>query len=236
MLEAKRMFGPIKNVVFDFDGTLVDSMASVIDGLGSALEATLGRRISEQELLASFGPAPQDVIRKWVPEAQVAETFAKWIAFEAKQTPADFIPFEGVEELLEGLKKLGIGIGIFTGRDRLGTLRIAKHQQWVGKFFDEAGMICGDDGFAAKPKPDALIELLGRMKWDPATVLMVGDHAYDMMAGQAAGTKTAAALWDLPKGKATEKGRFREGWKKWDSVPCDLRLASPKSLLAWFNT
>jgi pyrophosphatase PpaX len=230
------MFGPISNVVFDFDGTLVDTMPSVIKGLGGAIEKILGRKIPVDELLRSFGPAPQEVIRKWVPEEKVEEAFSHWVASERANGLDQCKPFIGAEALLAGLQEAQIGMGIFTGRDREGTLRIAEAQGWMGKFFVESDMVCGDDGYAAKPQPDALLALLKRKNWGAAATLMVGDHPYDMMAGKAAFTKTAAALWDLPVGQGTYRSRFKESWNRWDGVDCDLRLSSPLSLLEWFKT
>jgi len=227
------MFGPIKNLIFDFDGTLVDSMSSVLEGLGNAVSDHLGKEVDDLELLKSFGPAPQEVLRKWLPEEKVDSAFAQWRAFEHARKPEDFAPFDGIEKMLQSLKDANYSIGIFTGRDRPGTLRIAKAHGWLDKYFSEEHMVCGDDGFRAKPEPDALIELLKRNQWDAKLSLMTGDHPYDVMAGRAAGLKTAAVLWDLPKGRGTHRSKFKAGWQRWDTVEVDLRLLQPQSLTEW---
>jgi HAD superfamily hydrolase (TIGR01549 family) len=230
------MFGPIHQVVFDFDGTLVDTMSSVIRGLGDAVRFATGKEVSTEELVKTFGPAPQEVLARGMPASDVPRAFHHWEQFEKSLGPADMKVFEGVEEMLTALRDAKIPIGIFTGRDRMGTIRIAQAHGWLGKYFNETHMVCGDDGHKVKPAPDALLALMRAHAWEPATTLMVGDHAYDMMAGRAAGTKTAAAIWDLPAGQGTRRSRFREGWQKWDAVDCDLRLDEPMSLARWIQT
>lgn len=229
------MFGPIETVIFDFDGTLVNTMPSVIKGLQEAVAVGSGKSVPVHDLVMTFGPAPLDVLRKWVPEERLMESFQHWIQFEKQAGPEDLRPFEGVPEMLEALKKGPYVLGIFTGRDREGTLRILKHNGWLGKYFTEATIVCGDDGFPPKPQPDSLNHLLTRMQSDPKTTLMVGDHPYDMMAGRAAGTRTAAALWDAPTVTKSHRAAYREGWKKWDNVPCDLRMEKPLSLIEWLQ-
>ena len=230
------MFGPIRHLVFDFDGTLVDSMSSVLEGLGKSLEDALGRPIPTDDLLASFGPAPQAVLRKWLPEEKVDKAFQQWIDFEHSRNPEDFAPFVGIDSMLQGLQNSGYTLGVFTGRDRLGTVRIAEAHGWMGKYFSLDTIICGDDGFLPKPKPDALVELLKKNNWNASQTLMTGDHPYDMESGRLAGVKTAAVLWDIPKTKGTARSKFRQGWQKWDTVAVDLRLSSPESLTQWLVT
>ena len=230
------MFGPIHTLIFDFDGTLVDTMPSVIQGLHEAATLGSGKTITIEELVMTFGGAPLDVLRRWVPEENLQESFAHWINFEKNAKPQDFRPFDGVVEMLDEIQSRSLKMGVFTGRDREGTLRILEANKWLGKYFTEKTIVCGDDGLPPKPKPDLLIHLLGKLEREAKTTLMVGDHPYDMIAGKAAGTKTAAALWDLPKGKKSPRLAFRENWKKWDGVPCDLRLEKPGSLVEWLKT
>ena len=229
------MFGPIRSVIFDFDGTLVNSMPSVIKGLGEAVTHGSGKVVPTDELVKSFGPAPLDVLRLWVPAEKVESAYQHWINFERSLGPEHCVVFPGAAEMLKVLRERGLQLGVFTGRDRAGTLRIMQHHGWKDTYFSEATMACGDDGLPTKPNPDSLVHLMKKMNLDPATTLMVGDHPYDAMAGRAAGTKTAAALWDLPASSKSERARFRDGWKKWDNVPCDLRLESPGSLVEWLG-
>ncbi len=228
------MFGPIQTVIFDLDGTLVNSMGSVIRGLGEAIYFATGTRIPKEELILSFGPAPRGILTKWLPEEKVDSALNWWLEFEKSLSPEDFDVFPGVEAMLDGLKNHGIQLLVFTGRDRAGSLRIINSHGWIGKYFDEEKMSCGDDGIRPKPSGDGIVRLQKKLNLDLSKTLMVGDHAHDMAAGKEAGCKTAAVLWDVPPGKGTQRSRFREGWERWDKVECDLRLDNPQSLLNWF--
>lgn len=229
------MFGPIRSVVFDFDGTLVDTMPSVVRGFSEAIELVTGKPVEAEELYKTFGPAPEAVFRQWMPESKIPGALRHWLEFEAREGPEGMKAFPGVEEMLAALQDGGIKLGIFTGRDRKATLRILRTRGWFEKYFTETNIVCGDDGFSPKPKPDPLLHLMKVLNFDPATTLMVGDHPYDILAGKAAGTKAAAALWDMPRNLRSQRARFRESWKKWDALPCDLRLESPASLTEWFR-
>jgi pyrophosphatase PpaX len=230
------MFGPIKTVVFDFDGTLVDTMSSVVAGLTEAVRVGTGRVIPRKELVATFGGSPLTVLRHWMDEDKIPAAMAAWIEFEQNTGPNEMRPFDGVADMLESLKKKGIVMGVFTGRDRSGVLRIAKAQNWIGKYFKEEQIICGDDGFPAKPSGKALKHLCEKNNWSFGDLLMVGDHPYDMMAGREVGAKVAAALWDMPEKKGTNRSRFKEAWDAWNKVDVDLRLDEPKSLARWFES
>jgi pyrophosphatase PpaX len=230
------MFGPILTYIFDFDGTLVNSMASVVKGLQNAIEVGSGRVVSERDLIATFGVAPLAILQKWVADPDRVEmAWQAWLEFERTSGAAAFEPFEGVTDLLAEIHSRGLKMGVFTGRDRASTLRILRHHGWLNRYFTETSIICGDDGFPTKPKPEALQELMRRLGANPTTTLMTGDHEYDMQAGRAAGTKVAAALWDLPQGRASRRASYKEAWSKWDAVSLDLRLESPRSLVEWLR-
>jgi len=225
------MFGPIKNLVFDFDGTLVDSMSIVVQGLTWAIAQTTSKNISKEELVATFGPPPREVLSQWVPQEKLEAAHSLWLDFENKQNSVP--AFAGVNEMLQSLLEASRGLCIFTGRDRPSTEKILSTLDWVPRYFNLKEIVCGDDGMQPKPHPEALLHILKLKNWKAEESLMVGDHPYDMIAGRQAGMKTAAALWDLPVGQGTQRSRFKEAWTRWDTVDCDLRLTSPLSLKQW---
>ena len=227
------MFGPIRTIVFDFDGTLVNTMPSVIRGLKYAIQSSTGRDIPVDELEKTFGAPPLVILNHWVGPELVLAAGKAWLDFEMGLDPSDIAPFEGVPEMLSTLHKRGVQMAILTGRDRASTLRILNAHKWFGGIFEESRVIAGDDPFAAKPSSAGLLELIRRLGAAPESTLMVGDHDYDMQAGRAAGTKTGAVLWDLPRGQGTFRSRFRAAWQRWTRQDCDVRLATPASLAEW---
>ncbi len=231
------MFGPILNFAFDFDGTLVDSMPVVVEGLSWAIAQCQCREPSRDELVATFGPPPEGVLAKWVEPEKLAQALALWHEFEAK-APMPTV-FDGVEELLAAIAAKGRGLGLFTGRDRKSTLHILNALKWTSLFEPEM-VFCGDDGLPNKPSGVALKKMVEIKKWVPQQSLMVGDHPFDMAAARDAGFRAGAALWDQSQNNSqtaakNQKAKFKQSWIKWDGVDCDLRIAEPRSLLRWVN-
>jgi phosphoglycolate phosphatase-like HAD superfamily hydrolase len=226
------MFGPIHNFVFDFDGTLVDSMPVVVEGLTWAIAQCQCEVPSRNELVATFGPPPEGVLARWVPAERRVEALKLWHEFEAK-APLPRV-FDGINELLELIVLKKRGLGLFTGRDRASTTHILTALGWT-QIFEPQMIVCGDDAFSNKPSGAALKHMAALKNWAPKESLMVGDHPFDMAAARDAGFRAGAALWDLPHEAKTQKAKFRQSWSKWNDIDCDLRIADPQSLHRWLG-
>lgn len=228
------MFGPLKNVIFDLDGTLISSMRTAIKGILDAIEEGSGKQIDPS--LLPLGRTPQMIIRDFVPESQWEKALAFWENFELNIFE-NILIFEGVEELLNDLNKRGVFMAIYTGRDRLGTTRILEHKKWIPKIFDYERLRCGDDPTGHKPSPLPIEDLCKKYSLNPKETLMVGDHPVDAQSAKLAGVHFAAALWDLP-GTETQssRSRYSESWRRWDGVDVQFRLPEPLSLKEYFKS
>jgi phosphoglycolate phosphatase len=232
------MFGPAKAIIFDMDGTLLDSMPSALRGLKEAVEVGLGHAIGDEELHKTLGMAPADIIRTWIPSEPVAydRALAYWNKFHAALTSQDYIPFFGIPELLTYLKGKDIPFALLTGRDRFGTLGFLNELGWMDTFFTEERIIAGDElHVRPKPSPEGVVHLAKVMGVEPKDVLMVGDGRADMLAGSAAGAMTAGVLWDFPPGPEPRRLKFKRLWERFDGLPCDMRLENPGALIAWLE-
>jgi HAD superfamily hydrolase (TIGR01549 family) len=228
------MFGPIKNVIFDLDGTLISSMKTAIKGILDSIESASGKKVDPE--LLPLGRTPHMIIRDFVPESQWQVAFDYWEDFELN-IYANIEVFEGSAELLDFLKKENIFMAIYTGRDRLGTTRILEHKKWIPNYFNEDLLRCGDDPTGHKPSPYPIEDLCEKYSLNKLETLMVGDNQVDAAAAKAAGVIFGAALWDLPGNENQSfRARYSESWKKWDNVAVDLRLNSPLSLKEYFQT
>jgi HAD superfamily hydrolase (TIGR01549 family) len=228
------MFGPIRAVFFDLDGTLVNSLPGVISSMRKIVLKLVGRDLSPNELVAAFGPPPQEVLAVFVPKELHAEAWKLWDESLETLTREDCVPFPGIEPLLNALK---IPFGIVTGRDRRSAIQILNALGWWGTLFQESNLIAGDDEWGSKPDPRGLVELCKRAGVEPGSALYVGDHAVDAKAARLGGLKFAAALWDLEPGHKTHRSAYKSMWTRWDQIDqeigIDLRLAKPEALTQW---
>lgn len=191
----------IRAVLFDLDGTLVDSapdlMATLtwlrrsqgLADLENAPPRYLAARGALGMIEAGFDDRPdldRDALRKQFIEHYAAHL---WVGSRA---------YEGVEEVLHGLLRRGIGLGVVT--NKLGHLATAviRAAGWNGIL---SCVIGGDTTVRAKPHPAPVLEACRRLSVHPGEALMIGDDPRDIEAGRRAGSRTAVAAWGyLPPG------------------------------------
>lgn len=231
------MLKEVKTVVFDMDGTLIDSMPAALRGLHESLEAGLGERVSDETLHRNLGLAPVHILQNMIPNPEgYKKAVEYWNNFHTKVQMDDFKPFEGVVELMDYLQSTNIPFAILTGRDRQGTLDFMHALGWYGKYFDESTVAAGDETWMKpKPAPDGVLHYAKTFDVPVENVLMVGDSAADMLAGSAAGAMTAGVLWDFPPGPESKRSKFKKLWERFDGLPCDMRLETPLTLVEWLK-
>jgi pyrophosphatase PpaX len=179
-------------VLFDLDGTLVDTVPFILEAVRQAFEgygtcptdaewiAGIGTPLRAQ--LASFARRPEDVdvlfdrYRSW------------WLAHHDERTR----PFDGAVETVAALAAAGHPVGVVTAKIEQGAYRTLRHTGLL----PHVGAVVGADSCAnAKPHPEPVLLALARLGREPARALLVGDSPHDVAAAKAAGARAAAALW-----------------------------------------
>jgi HAD superfamily hydrolase (TIGR01509 family) len=183
----------LKGIVFDLDGTLVDSLGVTLAGFNHALISMGGREHSPAEIMSHFGSGEDHIFAKLVGldrAHQAYSIFQTYMNQHVNQVPLH----AGVDELLENIRREKVPTSIFTGRSWNTTETILKHHDLLNSFIT---VIAHDHVDFPKPSPAGLHLALSRMNLRPEQVLFIGDSAMDIIASRAAGSQGVAALWDL---------------------------------------
>jgi HAD superfamily hydrolase (TIGR01549 family) len=177
---------PVRAVIFDLDGTLVDSMPLVLRAFAHAL-APYRPDLDERAIFQRLGGPPARMMAELIgDEAKAAEALRRLDAF-GFDNGALVEAFGGMKSLLETLHARGLLLAIWTGRDRRGTEAIlAAHG--IAAFFKT--VVCGDDLDTHKPHPGGLVEILARLGLRPGEALYAGDADADVLGGNEAGVRT----------------------------------------------
>ncbi len=172
-------------IVFDWDGTLLDSAAGIAVSIQEA-SREMGLQVPSRERASHvIGLGLMDALRHAVPDlpedsyAEFAQRYRTH--FLAREGAMDLFP--GVPELLEGLERSGYTLAVATGKSRKGLDRALQASR-LGRHF--AATRCADET-RSKPDPAMLFELMDELSRKPGELLMVGDTSHDLdMAANAA--------------------------------------------------
>jgi pyrophosphatase PpaX len=179
-------------LLFDLDGTLIDSGPIILASMKHASVTVLGREPDEELVRAAIGgPGLIAQMRDLDPD-RVDELVD---AYRAHNEPlhAELEAFPGVLELLPVLRAEGRTLGIVTAK-RLRTVDLALDRFPLLRETMDV-VIGAEDTERHKPEPDPLLEALRRLDASPADAAYVGDSPFDIAAGKAAGTFAIGVSW-----------------------------------------
>jgi HAD superfamily hydrolase (TIGR01549 family) len=183
----------IKVVLFDFDGTLVDTLPLTFIAFKSIFKKYDNRDVSTNELVAMFGPTEDDIIalnlnnKKRISDA-IAEYYQIYQEGHDTQIPSTY----EIEKLLQYLKAKNIKIGVITGKSRK-SFQISVEALSLSHYFDI--VITGDDVLKPKPDPEGIYTALGFLKASKEDAVFLGDSNADIKAGKSADLRTYGVKW-----------------------------------------
>lgn len=177
---------PPRLVVFDFDGTLIDSLTLVLEAIAHAIEP-FGRERPTRAIFAHLGGPPERFLPTFLNDLSHLPTAMARLESYHRQNTHLIRPFEGVAALLDELRAQGVLTAIWTGRDRVSCEWLLSEHGLRERF---ATVVCGDDLPTHKPDPEGLRQIMRRLAVTPAQTLFVGDAAVDVLGGAACGVDT----------------------------------------------
>ena len=183
----------IKCVVFDLDGTLIQSHSTIYNSMTKAFnDLNIEYQMTEEEFCNYIGHHFEDIFNAFqinVPDFEIFITQYKKVYF-------DFIHlstfYNGVEEVLKLLKERNIKVALLTTKAQGEAEKILKHFK-IDNYFDE--IMGRRPGVAHKPSPEPLELICSTLNVDVSKTLMVGDSELDVNCGKNAGAKTCAVSY-----------------------------------------
>jgi 2-phosphoglycolate phosphatase len=195
--------GPVKAVLFDLDGTLIDSAPDLgaaadkmrtdrgLPSLPDSAYRTMAGAGARGMLGVAFGVTPES------PDFEtLREEF--FVNYERCMTERTYV-FDGVLQLLQDIESRGLAWGVVTNKSKRFTEPLAAQ---MPLFANASVVISGDTTPFAKPHPEPLFEAARRLGLDPTHCVYVGDDERDIVAAHAAGMYSVAACYGYLGAKA----------------------------------
>jgi pyrophosphatase PpaX len=178
-------------VLFDLDGTLVDSGAVILASFHHATETVLNRRVSDEQILAQVGGTNLETQMALLDPDRVDELVE---VYRAHNDPSydSLACFAGIVEVLGALKRDGRRLGVVTAKRRPTVERVFAGAG-IGEYFD---VVVGSDSTTRhKPDPEPILHALAELGAQAGEAAYVGDSPFDMAAARAAGVYGVAVAW-----------------------------------------
>lgn len=187
------MTRPIATVLFDLDGTLLDSIRLIIDSYHHSLAAHGLPARSDEAWLAGIGTPLRVQFQEWSHDPVLFESLiVAYRDYNISNHDARVTGYPGVVEVVSEIRRRGFKTGLVTSKQKAGALRGLRFLK-LDDMMDV--VIAADDVVNPKPHPEPLLMASERLGTDPTASVYVGDSVHDMKSGRAAGMTTAAALW-----------------------------------------
>ncbi|WP_295427754.1 HAD-IA family hydrolase [uncultured Thiodictyon sp.] len=183
-------------IVFDWDGTLMDSQARIVDCLQAAF-VEVGQPVPSREAAADIiGLGLDEAMARLWPAAAAAQRQLVADHYRRHFLGGNTTPsalFAGARETLEQLRAAGYLLAVATGKSRRGLDLSLAETGLAGHF---QATRCADEGFS-KPHPQMLLEIMDELGVAPARTLMIGDTEYDLQMAANAGAGALAVCYGV---------------------------------------
>ena len=195
---SRERSGPpaLKFVVFDLDGTLIDSRRDLADSANAMLAGYGAGPLGESVVASMVGSGAATLVKRVITavgvDAPLDEALARFLSAYDQRLTHHTRPYEGIPALLGELQATGIAMAVLTNKPLEQSVRIldafdlSRHFQWV---------VGGDGPWPRKPAPDGMQFLMQQAGAEPAETVLVGDSTVDLQTSRNAGVGICIARY-----------------------------------------
>lgn len=185
----------IKTVIFDMDGTLLDTLDDLTNAVNFSLACVDYPKRSRDEIRSYLGDGLEELICRAFPEnydeEKVLPALAAFKDYYAEHGNENTAPYDGVLPLLEKLQEKGIRTAVLSNKYEDAVIELAA-EYFPGKFDSLRGERVDVE---RKPAPDAVFSIMEELSTVASETMYVGDSEVDMQTGINAGVMTVGVLW-----------------------------------------
>ncbi len=200
----------LKAVLFDFDGTVVDSSRIVIDSWQHTYRTLRGEEGDERTIKRTFGETLMDAMEAAFPEVPPHVSAGIYRDYQLAQPDHHWTLFPGMREMIQELKDRGYLVAIITSRLRDTTWKVLEYFD-MGELFD-AVVTCNDTD-SHKPDPEPALIGMEKLGVSPEECIFVGDSRLDIGCGHNAGMPAVLVSWTVSVEEADKVGIFKPDYE-----------------------
>ncbi len=190
-------------MVFDLDGTLVDTVTLIVESYQHTLRTVLGLDLSPARIRRWIGRPLLHCFQE-VSAEHANELFAVYMEWNQANTPRLARPYAGIDELVADLQAAGVRVAVATSK-RLVQTRVALDVAGLPDAFDT--LVTMEDTAHHKPSPEPLLLAARLLDVAPDDAVYVGDAVVDVLAAKEAGMDAVAVLWGAGTREDLERAR-----------------------------
>ncbi|MBT2764510.1 pyrophosphatase PpaX [Paenibacillus sp. ISL-20] len=185
----------IETVLFDLDGTIIDTNELIISSFLHVFEAQATGPLTREQIIPHMGTTLEQQLQAFSGGVEDVSPFVKaYRSFNTLHHDEMVRPFPHVNEVVERLHHHGLSLGIVTTKIRPSTMMTLEKYD-LERFM--SAIVTVNDVEHPKPHPEPVLTAIERLGANPATTLMIGDSPVDIQSAKAAGVKAAAVAWSL---------------------------------------
>lgn len=183
----------IRTVLFDLDGTLIDSIELILASYRYTMVEHGFPEVSDAEWLKGVGRPLRVQLAQWATSPEhLEQLIATYRVYNLGNHDRMVTAFPGIVDIVKRIHTSGLKTGVVTSKNREGTRRGLR---LVGIEETMDVLVCADDVTRPKPDPEPVIKAVELLGADPSTTIYVGDSIHDLRSGREAGVLTGAVLW-----------------------------------------